>query len=100
MDRRSCEGRGRASDEGHLCGTRTGPWLDNGNLTPIEIPLTFSLAALDGKSAKEQMVSILTARCEEIEQTIKKLKDEKKVLEDGIESGVGPNYHVAVQRIN
>ena len=59
-------------------------WLDNGNVSPVEIPSSLSLAELDGKSAKEQMLAILNARCAEIEKTIKKLNEEKKVIEDGI----------------
>jgi hypothetical protein len=61
-----------------------GEWLDNGNVSPVEIPPSLSLAELEGESLKNQILSIMTARCTEIEKTINKLNNEKKVLEEGI----------------
>lgn len=62
-----------------------GAWLDNGNVSPVEIPPSLSLAELEGKAAKEQILSILTARCTQIVDDIRKLNEEKKALEDGIQ---------------
>jgi hypothetical protein len=64
--------------------TSGGAWLDNGNVSPVEIPPSLSLTEMEGESLKNQILSIMTARCTEIEKTIKRLNDEKKVLEEGL----------------
>ncbi|MFC1461408.1 hypothetical protein ACFLQR_02680, partial [Verrucomicrobiota bacterium] len=53
------------------------------NLLPL--PLTFSLKQLKGKSVKEQIAAIMTARCRDVDGSIKKLTEEKAALEEGLE---------------
>ena len=66
--------------------TAYGAWLDNGNVSPVEIPPSFSLNELEGKTLKEQILRILKARRDEIENFVKKLEKEKKTIDEGIES--------------
>lgn len=60
-------------------------WLDNGNVSPIPLPPTFSFNELEGKSVKEQISSIMTARRRELKRLIKELTEEKATLEEGLE---------------
>lgn len=59
-------------------------WLDNGNVSPVPIPVSFSLARLRGKTVKEQISSIMAARCEELERLIRQFQGEKSALENGL----------------
>ena len=59
-------------------------WMDNGNVSPTQI--IFSLAQLQGKSLKEQIEFILAARAAEIDNQVKQLTEEKKAIDQGLES--------------
>jgi len=63
---------------------RGGGLMDNGNISPVPIPISFSLALLQGKSLKEQIELILFARIEEIDQQSKELAEEKKAITSGL----------------
>ena len=65
---------------------KSGVFLDNGNISPVPIPASFSLNSLKGKSLKEQISCIITARHKELEKLINKMNEEKKALKHGIES--------------
>jgi len=60
-------------------------WLDNGNVSPVAIPPSFSLALLQGKSVKEQLSLILSARSVEIDEQNKRLATEKRAIDKGLE---------------
>lgn len=62
-----------------------GPWLDNGNVSPVQIPASMALSELEGKSLKEQVSRIVSARCQEIERLVNQLNGEKKALEEGMD---------------
>lgn len=66
-------------------GSASRSWLDNGNVSPIPLPPTFSFNELEGKSVKEQISRIMTARCKELERLIKELREEKEALKKGLE---------------
>jgi hypothetical protein len=59
-------------------------WLDNGNVSPVPVPTSFSLAGLRGKTVKDQISSIMAARCKELERLIKQFQGEKSALENGL----------------
>jgi hypothetical protein len=58
-------------------------WMDNGNVSPIQI--TFSLSQLQGKSLKEQIEFILSARSAEIDNQMQQLIEEEKAIDQGLE---------------
>jgi hypothetical protein len=60
-------------------------WLDNGNISPVPIPRSLNLNKLQGKSIKEQISIILSARLEQLDRLIKRYAEEKSVLEKGLE---------------
>jgi len=60
-------------------------WMDNGNISPVPVPASFSLVELKGKSVKEQVAAIITARCSDLDRLIKRLAEEKSALERGLE---------------
>jgi hypothetical protein len=59
-------------------------WLDNGNVSPVPVPVSFSLAGLRGKTVKDQISSIMAARCRELERLIRQFQGEKSALESGL----------------
>jgi hypothetical protein len=59
-------------------------WLDNGNISPLEIPPAFSLPDLDGKPTKEQILALMNARLAEIDQSVARLNEVKRAIEYGI----------------
>ena len=61
-----------------------GAWMDNGNISPVPVPTSFSLTELEGKSQREQIACIMIARTKEIERQVKQLSEEKEALEQGL----------------
>ena len=55
--------------------------MDNGNVSSVALPATFLLIELKGKTVKEQISSVMTARCKEIDRFMKELDKEKAALE-------------------
>jgi len=63
-----------------------GTWIDNGNVSPVPIPNSFSLTELDGKPLKDKISIVLSARYKELARLIKRYKEEKSVLEKGLQA--------------
>jgi hypothetical protein len=63
----------------------SGAWVDNGNVSPIPVPPSFSLAAVKGEPVENQISLIMSARSSEIDSLIKQLSEEKKALENGLD---------------
>lgn len=59
-------------------------WIDNGNISPVPIPMSFSLNELEGKSLKDKISAVLAARHAELGRLIEKYKEEKNALEQGL----------------
>jgi hypothetical protein len=65
-------------------GSSKGIWMDNGNVSPVPIPASFSLARLQGKPVKQAIELILSARSTEIADQVKDLTEEKSEIDHGL----------------
>ena len=63
----------------------SGVWMDNGNISPVPIPASFSLTELKEKSVRKQISGIMSARCRELDRLMKELAEEKATLEEGLQ---------------
>jgi len=64
----------------------SGAWIDNGNVSPVPVPSSFSLTQLKGKSVKQQVVAIMTARRQALSGVVQQAREEMALLDRTLSS--------------